>query len=352
MLITIVSFLIVIAVLILAHELGHFITAKAFGVRVDEFGLGFPPRLLSVKWGETRYSLNAIPLGGFVKMAGEEDPTKSRSLASKSAGIRILILSAGSLMNLLLPLLLFSIAFMVPHNLVMGQVMVQEVAADSPAVVAGIESGDTLLRIEGKPVHNIGDLHRYVQINLGKEITMLVKHDDATTEEVRLVPRWRPPQSQGAIGVAVSITEPTIVRQSEPFWRAVPLGVERCIETFVLFKNGIISMIIGTAAAGITGPVGIAQITREVARAGLSPLLEFAAFISINLAIINLFPLPALDGGRIVFVLLELVRRGKRISPQTERLVHFVGFALLITVMLIITYQDILRIISGESLIP
>jgi len=352
MLITIVSFLVVIAVLILAHELGHFITAKSFGVRVDEFGLGFPPRLLSVKWGETRYSLNAIPLGGFVKMAGEEDPTKSRSLASKSAGIRILILSAGSLMNLLLPLLLFSIAFMVPHSLVMGQVMVQEVAADSPAAVAGIESGDTLLRIEDKPVHNIGDLHRYVQINLGKEITMLVKHDNATTEEVQLMPRWRPPQGQGAIGVAVSITEPTIVRQSEPFWRAVPLGVKKCIETFVLFKNGIISMIIGTAAAGITGPVGIAQITGEVARAGLSPLLEFAAFISINLAIINLFPLPALDGGRIVFVLLELVRRGKRISPRTERLVHFIGFALLMTAMLLVTYQDILRIISGESLIP
>jgi len=329
-----------------------FITAKSFGVRVDEFGLGFPPRLLSVKWGETRYSLNAIPLGGFVKMAGEEDPTKSRSLASKSAGIRILILSAGSLMNLLLPLLLFSIAFMVPHNLVMGQVMVQEVAADSPAAVAGIESGDTLLRIEDKPVHNIGDLHRYVQINLGKEITMLVKHDNATTEEVQLMPRWRPPQGQGAIGVAVSITEPTIVRQSEPFWRAVPLGVKKCIETFVLFKNGIISMIIGTAAAGITGPVGIAQITGEVARAGLSPLLEFAAFISINLAIINLFPLPALDGGRIVFVLLELVRRGKRISPRTERLVHFIGFALLMTAMLLVTYQDILRILSGESLIP
>jgi len=120
MLITIVSFLAVIVVLILAHELGHFVTAKASRVRVDEFGLGFPPRLLSVKWGETRYSLNAIPLGGFVKMAGEEDPKEPRSLAGKGIGTRLLVLSAGSLMNALLPLLLFSIAFMVPHNLVVG----------------------------------------------------------------------------------------------------------------------------------------------------------------------------------------------------------------------------------------
>jgi len=352
MLITIVSFLAVIVVLILAHELGHFVTAKASGVRVDEFGLGFPPRLLSVKWGETRYSLNAIPLGGFVKMAGEEDPAESRSLASKSIGIRILVLSAGSLMNLLLPLLLFSIAFMVPHNLVMGQVLVREVAPDSPAAVAGIESGDILLRVDGKPVHNIGDLHRYTQISLGKEITMLVKHDDAATEEIQLVPRWRPPQGQGAMGVAVSTESATVIRHHEPFWQAIPLGVKKCIDTFVLFKNGIISMIIGTAPAGVTGPVGIAQITGEVARAGLSPLLEFAAFISINLGLINLFPLPALDGGRIVFVLIELVRRGKRISPRIERLVHFIGFALLMTAMLLVTYQDILRIISGESLIP
>ena len=353
MLITIVAFLVVLAVLIIAHELGHFATAKAFGVRVDEFGVGFPPRLLSIKRGETRYSLNAIPLGGFTKMAGEVDPEASpRSLASKSIGVRILVLSAGSLMNALLPLLLFSIAFMVPHNIVTGQVLVEEIAPNSPAAMAGIQSGDTIISINEKTLNNTIELSREIQLNLGKEITMVISHSDSTTEEVQLTPRWRPPEGQGAIGILVKTSNPTVVSQSEPFWRAIPLGVKECIETFVLFKNAIISLFIGTVSFQVAGPVGIAQMTGEVARAGISPLLEFAAFLSINLAIINIFPLPALDGGRIVFVLLEWIRRGKRISPKTEGLIHGIGFILLMAAILAITYQDIIRIISGESLIP
>ncbi len=352
MLITIVAFLVVLAVLILAHELGHFTTAKAFGVRVDEFGLGFPPRLLSIKLGETRYSLNAVLLGGFTKMAGEEDPKEPRSLASKSAGVRILILSAGSLMNALLPLLLFSIAFMVPHSLVIGQVLVEEVVPNSPAARAGMEPGDTIISINGRTLNNTIDLRRYIQLNLGKEIAILVKHSDSMTEEVQVIPRWRPPEGEGATGILVSTSNPTIVTQSEPFWEAIPLGVKELIETFVLFKNAILSLLIGTESLQLAGPVGIAQITGEVAKAGISPLLEFAAFLSINLAIINMFPIPALDGGRIMFVLLEWIRRGKRISPKTEGLVHAIGFALLMAAILAITYQDIIRIISGESLIP
>ena len=353
MLITIVAFLVVLAVLIIAHELGHFATAKAFGVRVDEFGVGFPPRLLSIKRGETRYSLNAIPLGGFVKMAGEVDPEASpRSLASKSIGVRILVLGTGSLMNALLPLLLFSIAFMVPHNIVTGQVLVEEIALNSPAAMAGIQSGDTIISINEKTLNNTIELSREIQLNLGKEVTMVINHSDLTTEEVQLTPRWRPPEGQGAIGILVKTSNPTVVSQSEPFWRAIPLGVKECIETFVLFKNAIISLFIGTVSLQLAGPVGIAQMTGEVARAGISPLLEFAAFLSINLAIINIFPLPALDGGRIVFVLLEWIRRGKRISPKTEGLIHGIGFVLLMAAILAITYQDIIRIISGESLIP
>ena len=352
MLITIVAFIAVLVVLIIAHELGHFATAKASGVRVDEFGLGFPPRLLSVRRGETLYSLNAIPLGGFIKMAGEEDPKLPRSLASKSIGTRLLVLSAGSLMNLLLPLLLFSIAFMIPHNLVIGQVMVEEVALNSPAARAGIEPGDMFLRVNGKPVRNIGDLHRYIHLNLGKEICILVKHSDSTTEDVQLIPRWKPPEGQGAIGIVVNMSHPTVISQHKPFWKAIPLGVGACIETFALFKNGIISMIIGAMPMELAGPVGIAQLTGEVAKAGISPLLEFAAFLSINLAIINIFPLPALDGGRIVFVLLEWVRRGRRIPAKTEGLIHYIGFAMLMAGILLITYHDIIRIISGGSLLP
>ena len=352
MLTSIVAFIGILAVLIFAHELGHFVTAKASGVLVKEFGIGFPPRLLSVKRGETIYSLNAIPLGGFTKMAGEEDPETSRSLAGKPIRTRLLVLSAGSLMNIILPLLLFSIAFMVPHNVVEGQVMITDIAPNSPAATAGIESGDTLLSINGKPIRNIGDLHRYIQLNLGKETAILVQHSDSATEEIRVIPRWQPPQGQGAVGITVNISNPTIVRQQEPPWRAAPLAASACIETFVLFKNGILSMIIGAVPVEVTGPVGIAQITGVVARAGFSPLMEFAAFLSINLAVINIFPLPGLDGGRIAFVLLEKVRRGKRVSPKTEGLIHFIGFAALMGVIMVITYHDIIRIMSGVSIMP
>jgi regulator of sigma E protease len=350
-LLTVVSFLAVLAVLVIAHEFGHFITARLSGVKVDEVGIGFPPRIVSIKRGDIIYSLNAIPLGGFVKMAGEEDPKVAGSLASKSIPVRLLALSSGSLMNFLLPLLLFSVAFMVPQGAVYGQVTVDEVAQSSPADRAGIEPGDVILEINGKPVNNIGDLQSQILLHLGDETTMLVQHGSAT-EKVNVMPRWRPPAGEGAIGVAVRLDSPTVVRESYPFWQAIPMGVRECIDTFVLFKNGIISMIVGTEPAVVAGPVGIAQITGEVARAGLSPLLDFAAFLSINLAIINILPLPALDGGRIVFVLLEWVRRGKRVSPRVEGMIHLIGFFLLIAFLLAVTYQDILRIISGESLIP
>jgi len=351
-LVTIAAFLGIIVVLIFFHELGHFLTAKASGVRVYEFGLGFPPRVFAVKRGETEYSINAIPLGGFTKMEGEEDPAQPRGLASKSISTRLLVLSAGSLMNALLPILLFSVAFMVPHDIVLGEVLVADVAPHSPAALAGIRPGDTLLRVNNQSVHNIGDLRRYVRLNIGEETTILVKHQDSTVEEVELVPRWKPPRGEGTIGILMNTPQWVVVRHQEPFWRAIPHGATQCIETFILFKNEIIGLFMGTSAMQMTGPVGIAQISGEVAKAGISPLLEFAAFLSINLALVNILPLPALDGGRIAFVFLEVLRRGRRIAPMTERLVHLIGFLMLMGFTLMITFSDISRIISGGSLLP
>jgi len=352
MLINILIGLAVFSLIIITHELGHFIAAKVTGVRVEEFGIGFPPRLLSFKWGETRYSLNAIPFGGFNRLAGETDPDIPNSLASKGTGARIFVLSAGSLMNILLPLILLSVAFMFPHDMLIGEVLVEEVALNSPAARAGILPGDTLISINEKPLNSSIDLHRYIQLNLGKEINILVQHSDSTTEDIQLIPRWKPPENEGAIGVLINMPNPTIIRQSYPFWKAIPLGLTEFADTFVLYKNGLIGMIIGSIPVNLIGPVGIVQATGEIAEAGISPLLEFAALISLVLAIVNLFPLPALDGGRIVFVLLEWIRRGKRVSPKTEGLIHAIGFLLLIGVMVIVTYQDIIRIISGESPIP
>ncbi len=350
--IVILIFLAMFAVLILSHEFGHFIAAKLSRVRVDEFGIGFPPRLIKIKRGETLWSLNLVPLGGFVKLFGEEgDPVAPRSFASKSIPIRFSILFAGPLMNLLLPVLLFSISFMVPHNIVVEQVVVQEVAPSSPAEMAGIAPHDTILQINGHDIRNRGELSYYIQLGLGSEVNILLQKPDLSQDEVSVVPRWTPPEGQGAIGVVVAGVDSQVVRESYPPWQAIKQAVQRCGESLILFWNTIKGWIIGAAAPQVAGPVGIAQITGEVAKAGISPLLAFTAFISLNLAIINLLPLPALDGGRIVFLLVEFVRRGKRVSVRIERLVNYVGFILLIALICVITYFDVARIIAGESLL-
>ncbi len=348
--ISVVSFLIVIIVLVMGHELGHFLTAKWRGVRVIEFGLFFPPRLVGIKRGDTVYSINAIPLGGFVKLAGEEDPKVAGSLASKSIATRLLVLSAGSIMNLLLPVVFFAIAFMIPAQNLVGNVIVTDVLPGSPAAVAGIQPGDTILSIDGRRLDNAADVSRDIQLNLGNHTDFLLQHSNGTEETVNLVPRWRPPKGEGAVGISVNTTDAQVVRQSYPFWRAIPMGVTWSIDTFVLFKNGIIGMIVGTTPVQFAGPVGIAQLTGEVARAGISPLLQFAAFLSMNLGIFNIFPLPAFDGGRLAFVVLEWIRRGKRVPAKVEGLVHLVGFGLIILFFVAITYQDIARIVTGGTL--
>jgi len=350
--ITTVSFLGILILLVFAHEFGHFITAKLSKVKVEEFGIGFPPRIISFKRGETTYSLNAIPLGGFTKMLGEEDPTLPGSLASKSIPIRFLVLSAGSLMNILLPILLFIISFMIPHNMVIEKVQVQEVAPGSPAQIAGIEPGDTILAINGRTIKNRGDVGYIIQLNLGSEVNILLQRDELGQEEVSLKPRWNPPEGQGATGISIVGVDSTIVRESYPIWKAVPMSVTHCWEVLVLFRNEVVGWFIRGTPPQLTGPIGIATLTGEMAKAGLSPLLEFAALISINLAIINLFPFPGLDGGRLIFVALEWVRRGKRISPKREGLVHLIGFIVLILLIMVISYYDIANIVHGESALP
>jgi len=342
----------VISFILLAHELGHFIAAKLVKVKVEEFGIGFPPRLLSIKRGDTRYSLNAIPFGGFNKLAGEEDPEVPSGLAIKSIPTRLFVIGAGSLVNILLSLILFSIVFMIPQDVISGDVLVEEVAPNSPAAIAGIMPEDTIISLNDKPIFNNYELQRHTQLNLGSEITLIIKHSDDTTESFQLIPRWKPPEGEGALGVAIITINTTVIRQSYPFWEAIPKGFVGLYETAVLYKNGIVGVITGAVPADFYGPVGIVQATGEIARYGVASLLEFAAFISLILGVLNLFPLPALDGGRIAFVMLEWIRRGKRISPKKEGLVHLIGFVILMALMLAVTLQDIIRIASGESILP
>jgi regulator of sigma E protease len=200
MLLTVVAFILILSVLVLVHELGHFFTARLSGVKVEELGLGYPPRVYGYKRGETIYSINAIPFGGFCKMLGEEDPNTPGSLASKSHAKRALILSAGSIMNILLPILLFTISFMVPHNMAVEDVRVTGVAENSPAQMVGIETGDIILEVNNREVHNRAELSLLLQRNLGKKTDLLIEPDisDGETRMVTLRPRWKPPEGEGA----------------------------------------------------------------------------------------------------------------------------------------------------------
>jgi regulator of sigma E protease len=349
---TIVIGIIVLSVLIIVHELGHFIAAKATGVPVEEFGVGFPPRAYGKKWRGTIYSINWIPFGGFNKIAGEVDPKVPKGLASRGYGVRMLVLGGGIIMNLLLPFVLLAVAYMVPHDIVSGRVVIEDVSPDSPADTAGIEPGDTIVSINDEPLKSTGDLSRYIQLNLGKEISVAVEHTDGTAETVALTPRWRPPEGEGSMGVLnVSTEDAVILSQSYPPWEAIPLGARTCIEALVLYKNGIAGMIMGTIPFTPAGPVGIVQVTGEVAQSGISPVLELTAFISIALAITQLIPFPALDGGRMLFVVIEWIRRGKKVSAKTEGIVHSIGFMILFALLILLTYQDIFRWISGGSLL-
>lgn len=346
--IAIISFIIILIILVVAHEFAHFITAKSRGVKVNEFGIGFPPRLWGIQRGETLYSINALPLGGFVKLSGEEDPKAERSLASKGYGTRLLVLASGSLMNLILPILIAAIAFMVPHNNYYPTMTIDQVQADSPAQKAGLLSGDTILAINGVTLTEYTQLQQTIRANPGKEISLLIKKTDGTEATLTLVPKLDATTGYGIIGI---LPTETAVRESLPVWKAFPRGASYCWSTLVAYKDAIVTWINRTTSPQVSGIVGMTQVTGEVAKAGITPLLLWMAFISINLGIMNLLPLPALDGGRIFFVFLEMVRGGRRISPKTEGLIHGIGFLLLIGLMLLVTFSDISKLVTTGSVI-
>ena len=384
----------VLAFLIFIHELGHFVTAKWFGIKVTEFGFGFPPRIFGVRRGETTYSINLIPLGGFVKMVGEEDPTEPRSFARQSVLKRVVVLCAGPLMNLIFPLVMLTILFTVPQDTVVGSVTINGVAPRSPAAEAGLRPGDTILSVNGRKVDNHVELIQRIMVKLGSSTELTIRRGSlgsgfqdsiefAPVEIVTVIPRLNPPNltvveevtdpekevslaetrrydaslqigdtlTQGAVGVIIGTANPRIVKESHPVWNSVPLATVRIWEVLVISKNGVVRWAAGGPDPGVTGPVGIAQVTGEVARAGVWPLFELMALISISLGILNILPIPALDGGRLLFVLIEWVRRGKRISARREGLVHMAGFVILIGFIVIMSYRDIARILNGESFI-
>ena len=347
--------------LIVVHEVGHFVAAKLTGVRVVEAGLGYPPRIWGKEFRGTIYSVNALPLGGFVRMLGEEDPSDPNSLAAKPAWKRLIVLGAGSAMNFALPFILFTISFMIARDVAVGLTQIVQVMDDSPAQEAGLQEGDIIFAIDDHEVRNIQEVGTQIRLNLGETVTMLVKRD-AEFLEVPVHARWSPPKyydeeeekwlRQGPTGIMIASLYPGMTEsESFPLWEAFPKSIDTTFQVLTLARNEVISWFKGGGRPQVAGPVGIAQVTGEVVEEeGYRPLLDFAALLSINLAIINILPLPMLDGGRIVFVLLEIARRGKRVAPEKEALVHLIGLALILGLAVIITYFDVLRVLQGESL--
>jgi len=347
---TLVVFLLTIGLLVLAHEAGHFFTARRFGIKVQEFGFGFPPRLFAIKRGETEYSINLLPLGGFVRLLGENAETfEEGSFASKSIWIRGIVLLAGVTMNFILAVVLFSVTFMigVPHA-ANGTKIVQ-VVADSPAAQAGLQVGDIIIKADGQEM-NTWDLKLYTDAHLGKTINFTVKRDEQIIESVPIVPREHPPQGQGPLGIVMSAVFITI---ADPWYVALWRGFQDAVfigwMTLKGFGALIVSLFIGQPdLKDAAGPIGIVQLTSQIVQYGIVEVIQFIGFLSVTLALINVLPIPALDGGRLMFVTLEAIRR-KRIEPEKESFVHFIGFVLLILLMIILSYNDIVRIISGKG---
>ena len=359
---TLLIFLILLSILVLVHELGHFFAAKKLGVVAEEFGLGLPPRVRRLFiWKGTEFTLNWLPIGGFVRMRGEdrEDP-KGLTFAQQRLDLkgvfyaqkpwkRAVILLAGVTMNLIFGIAAFTVVYSflgIPTET--EKVIVQAVAPNSPADQAQLRPGEI--------VQEFNDTKEFIDMvnaNRGEQITLVLKQQNGEIREVSLTPRLEKdtPAEEGALGVAISNVE--FVHY--PWWKmpfmAAITGIKEALGWSVNIVTGLGSMMSQLIRRGefpkdVAGPVGIAYITGNVARQGWLALAQFAGILSVNLAVVNLLPFPALDGGRLLFLGIEKLR-GKPVEAKKERWVHLIGYGVLITLILLATIQDIFRILSS-----
>lgn len=371
----ILIFIVILLILVLVHEFGHFFTAKKFGIRVDEFGFGFPPKLFSFKKGETEYSFNLLPIGGFVKIFGEnmdeadlvevgfldkkETPEKidlARSLVSKPKYQQAIVLFAGIFANFLLAWLLFSIGFMsgLPtsignepkgYSVTDAHLVVISVLANSPAEMAGLKSGDKIVYIKN------GDLSTsYISpetvksfVAPGKKIEIgYLRGKDTAYNMTEITPQ----NNNGNFSIGISMDQIGILKLPilTAFWEGLKLDWSvtkgTVVGLYTLIKEGIQGK---GSFASVTGPVGMVGIVGNAYQFGFVYLLSFTALISVNLAIINLIPFPALDGGRLLFLLIEKIK-GSHLNAKFANTANMVGFAILIILMLLVTYHDVIKL--------
>lgn len=367
MLVTIVVFLLILSILVLVHEAGHFIVAKLFGIKVEEFGFGLPPRAFGFKHGETLYSVNYLPIGGFVKLYGEDEAgsgrvqttskqvTKDigRAFFSKPAWQRSLVIVAGVFMNFLLAVLLISFLFSwVGVPLPTGKVQVSQVINGSPAQKAGLKVGETIISINNSKITMPQQVIDATRNNLGKTVVLKVL-DNGKEKTLNITPRKNYPKDQGPMGVAIS---EDVKNVKYPWYQAPFVGTKEALKESWLIISGLFTLLgqlvfKGVVPADVAGPVGIAQLTGQVVSIGPYAVLSFVSLLSLNLAIINILPIPALDGGRLFFILFEAFTK-RKVSPKIEGYAHTIGMAVLLGLIALITIHDLFRIFTGQPLLP
>lgn len=347
LLIEIAQFVGALAALIIIHELGHFIVARLLKVEVEEFGIGFPPRVVTLfhAWG-TRFSLNLLPFGGFVRPKGENDPSVPGGLAASSPWVRLSVLLAGPVANLVVGVALYALIFSKIGMPITDQVQIMEVAINSPAAQAGLLPGDLILAVDDSKINSTEALHDaiYASLDQPTRITYLRNEQEG---ETTLVPRSQPPEGEGAIGIVMG--NPT---KSVSMLTALPVGFTAVFEHGRELLAFPVRMIRGQTApeeGRLVGFKGMFDIYQQVRQSEPTPnipasvnVLGFFATITISLGILNLLPIPALDGGRILFVLPEIVL-GRRIPPRYENAINLVSFAMLLMLLLFINLQDFLN---------
>lgn len=370
---TIIVFILILSLLVFVHELGHFAVARKLGVKVDEFGLGFPPRALGFyknregKWIKvvgnkevqdiptTLYSLNYIPLGGFVKIKGEggEQSEDQDSFANKKIWKRFSIISAGVTMNFILAGFLLSFGFMLglPQVLENGnktltvkdsQIQIVSVLEDSPAAEAGLKLGDIILSVKDVEISNIEDINSIISKNENKAVDLELRREGKIIKST-VTPRELSDNSEALIGVSLVKTGTVSYPWYKAFYMGFVMAGQLLKAIIVAFYTIIRDLIVGTpVSTDIAGPVGIAVLTGQVVDMGFVYVLEFVALLSLNLAIINFLPIPALDGGRAAFLILEKIR-GRAVNARIENIIHTIGFALLMMLVVLVTFHEVLK---------
>ncbi|MEW5805572.1 MAG: RIP metalloprotease RseP [Patescibacteria group bacterium] len=354
---TILISILIISFLIFIHELGHFLAAKKSGMLVEEFGLGIPPRIFGKKIGETVYSINLIPFGGFVRIFGDidskADKQDKRSFIQKSPWKKLLVVFAGIIMNFLLGFLIYWGLFYAGNEMVLNEsnrtkaeniaIGILQVAKNSPASKADLNPGDKVLAIktQDQTFSNLSE-SGFVEIakqNAGKEIILILD----SGQEIEIVPRETPPSGEGALGVVIAEIGTVKYPFFEAFYQAIKYSFKASVYMFSMVFQILSNLVFKGETANLTGPIGIVSFTSNVIKAGLSQTFSFIALISLNLAVFNLLPLPALDGGRIVFVTWEIIAK-KPVPAKYESWVHSLGMVLLLSLLVLVTIADIKRL--------